>query len=89
MDPLKLIDLDELTEHLNIGVGHAAGLLNSLIGRRIKLQVPRIEIFPRKQINEALKSFGTENYSTVNQKFGGDISGSASLLFSKSMSTSR
>lgn len=86
MNQSQLYDIDKLSEFINIGVGHAAGILNDLIGKRIKLSVPSVHVYARENINQALTSFGTGQYSTVTQNFAGDFSGSASLLFPSSSS---
>lgn len=86
MNQSQPYNIDKLSEFINIGVGHAAGILNDLIGKRIKLSVPSVHVYPRENINDALSSLGSGYYSTVTQNFAGDFSGSASLLFPSSSS---
>lgn len=65
--------LDALGEVVNIGVGRAAASLSELLGTRIELRVPEIEIRPR------LESQETE--IAILQNFEGNVSGTALLAF--------
>lgn len=65
--------LDALGEIVNIGVGRAASSLSDLLGTRIELRVPKIQIKPR------LESQQTE--MAILQTFEGSVSGTALLAF--------
>jgi len=81
MKELSPLEIDALTEIINIGVGRAANSLNDIIGTHIQLKVPRIELFPLEKLNELLGRLGHANVTTVMQSFKGEFTGSAALLF--------
>jgi chemotaxis protein CheC len=81
MKELSPLEIDALTEIINIGVGRAASSLNDIIGAHIQLKVPRIELFPLEKLSELLLRLGHSNVSTVIQAFHGEFTGSAALLF--------
>lgn len=65
--------LDALGEVVNIGVGRAAASLSELLGTRIELRVPQIEIRPRLE--------NQETEIAILQNFDGNVSGTALLAF--------
>ena len=81
MKELSPLEIDALTEIINIGVGRAASSLNNITGAHIQLKVPRIELFPLEKLTELLGRLGHANVSTVIQTFQGEFTGSAALLF--------
>lgn len=81
MKELSPLEIDALTEIINIGVGRAASSLNDIIGAHIQLKVPRIELFPLEKLTELLGRLGHANVTTVMQSFKGEFTGSAALLF--------
>ena len=72
---------DVLTELVNIGVGHCASTLNSLIGHKIRLVVPDVDIISVNEItsNSKFRDFG--NLSSVSMGFQGAFDGNSSLIF--------
>jgi len=72
---------DALTELVNIGVGHAASTLNSLIDHKIRLVVPNIEILSIQSIIEHPKLCTEGDISAVSMAFRGSFNGNASLMF--------
>lgn len=74
--------LDAFSEIVNIGIGRAAGVLNRMITSRVTLRVPHIEIIPYSRIGEKAEMLGNETLSSVKINLTGEITGSASLLFS-------
>lgn len=75
-------EIDALKELINIGVGHAAGMLNEMLQFPIELQIPEVELLSPAELQEALKKrFGIEQLSVVQLGFNGSFSGSAQLLF--------
>ncbi len=72
---------DALTELVNIGVGHAASTLNSLIGHKIRLVVPSIEIIPVQTIIDNPVISGDQSISAVSMAFRGTFNGNAALMF--------
>ena len=47
-------ELDALRELINIGVGRAAGALNDMMGRNVRLNVPRLEKPTSRQMSVML-----------------------------------
>ena len=74
--------LDALREYLSMGVGHAAATLNSMLGKHIELEVPKISLIKVNEIETATK-LGTDLYSTITLIFDGNIKGNASVIFDK------
>jgi len=74
--------LDALREYLSMGVGHAAATLNSMLGKHIELEVPKISLIKVNEIETATK-LGTDLYSTITLSFDGNIKGNASVIFDK------
>jgi len=72
---------DVLTELVNIGVGHAASTLNSLIGHKIRLIVPHIEIISINDIISDPNLCGDSKLSAISMAFRGSFNGNASLMF--------
>lgn len=81
MKPLTSIQLDTLTEILNIGIGRAAHSLNEIIGQHITLRVPNVEILPKDEMIGKISELGEMSFSSVFQDFSGDFNGTALLLF--------
>ena len=77
---------DTLTELINIGYARAAGALSDLTGHRITLAVPEVAIHPIEDITPALQKVVGGEITSVNQFFGGTISGNAILLLDKAAS---
>lgn len=68
---------------INIGVGRAANLLNSLSGKHVSLSVPSIKLLDSKNLINELEGLGrVENLSCVLLNYSGEISGSSCLIFS-------
>lgn len=74
---------DTLTELINIGYARAAGALSDLTGHRIALAVPEVAIHPIEKVTPALEQVVAGEITSVNQFFGGTISGNAILLLDK------
>jgi len=73
---------DMLTELVNIGIGHAAASLNSMIGHHIKLYVPHVYITQRNKVSNHFSS-DFKNISSVIMRFSGDFDGKSALMFPK------
>jgi chemotaxis protein CheC len=71
--------LDALCELLNLGMGHAAGLLSDLTGTTITLEVPSIKLVDAEDLHGA----GADRtlVSSVGLDFRGRVSGRAALVF--------
>ena len=44
------LQLDAMKELANIGTGHAANALSELIGRRVDMNVPKVDLIPLEQV---------------------------------------
>lgn len=81
MKSIEQLDLDALTELINMGVGRAAHALNDLTGSHIHLRVPSLEIFRFGESERLSERFGTEPVAAVMQNFFGSYKGRAALIF--------
>lgn len=82
---LSELEHDALTELINIGMGRAAASLSELVGQRVELQVPRLEVLARGSAAQAFE-LGEEPVSAVRQIFSGPFTGDALLLFPETRS---
>jgi len=73
--------IDSLREMVNIGVGHAAGVLNAMLNSRVQLHVPIVEMMSYEQLQTKIQSMGQAKLSSVRLGFKGPFSGKASLVF--------
>ncbi len=81
MKTLSDLQLDSLTEIINIGMGKAADSLSQMLNEEIDLSVPEILFFNLKEAASFLDSNAKRNFSGVTQHFDGTINGDALLLF--------
>jgi chemotaxis protein CheC len=72
--------IDSLKEMVNIGVGHAAGVLNAMLNSRVRLQVPIVEMMSYDELQSKVQTIGHGNLSSVRIGFKGPFSGNASLV---------
>lgn len=83
---LTELELDALTELVNLGVSSAAFSLREMVREEVVLSVPKVTMVTRE---EAIKNLG-ERESTrlvgVHQNFEGDINGRALLIFPETKS---
>jgi len=82
-DDLELteLELDALTELVNLGVSRAAGNLAVMVREEVTLTVPQVTLMSR---SEAIKTLGereSRNLVAVHQTFEGAIVGRALLIF--------
>jgi chemotaxis protein CheC len=76
--------LDPMTELINIGVGKAAGVLNTMLDTHVKLSVPSLRVVTPGELSAVLGSRGGDELSAVEMEFSGDFSGCAELVFGAS-----
>jgi len=78
-----------LQEIMNIAFGSASGDLEDVIDVSIVLHVPEINILPIKQLPEYMKKSVELNESStvIEEKFWGEFSGSAILVFPENLSS--
>jgi chemotaxis protein CheC len=79
--PLNELELDALTELVNIGVSRAASSLREMVGQEIILSVPKVELLGRAKAVEVLRRSEAAKLVAVHQVFEGDITGRAMLIF--------
>ncbi|HKQ36493.1 MAG TPA: chemotaxis protein CheC [Verrucomicrobiae bacterium] len=77
---LLLKQLDTLRELINIGYGRAAGALCDLVGERVTLDVPNIEIAFLNELTPALARIFKNEVWSVHQVFSGSLKGHALLM---------
>lgn len=82
-DALTELEIDALKELFNIGLGRAAQSLNRMVSETVELSVPQVSILPSAIAAERLRAENTGTVSAVSQRFVGDFTGQAILLFSK------
>jgi chemotaxis protein CheC len=83
---LSELELDALTELVNIGVSHAASSLRELVSEQVLLSVPTITLVSRQCAIELLAEREPRKLIAVHQNFEGDIAGQALLMFPDSKS---
>jgi chemotaxis protein CheC len=75
------IEIDALSEILNLGMGTAAAALSRMTGCEILLSVPSLEFTTRNSVTTKLKQSTETRLVAVREPFDGLISGDAFLLF--------
>jgi chemotaxis protein CheC len=83
---LSELELDALTELVNLGVGHAAMGLREMVQQEVLLSVPNVSIVTREQAIQNLGTPVTRRLVAVHQNFDGDIRGRALLIFPEAQS---
>lgn len=78
---LEPLELDALTELVNIGVSRAAVSLGRMVGEQVLLSVPAVSIVSRSAAARLIGERETEHLVAVRQAFTGDVSGKALLIF--------
>ena len=78
---ISLEELDALQECLNIGVGRAAGSLNTMLDKPIRLHIPFIKLGSIDELSKQLPINEEASLSSVQLPFQGPFAGSACLLF--------
>lgn len=73
--------LDALQELLNIGVGRAAGSLNQMLEKPIRLHIPFLQLGKLDELSQEIQKMKDTTLSSVQLPFKGTFSGSSCLLF--------
>ncbi len=71
---------DGLAELVNISFSRAVASLAELTGHRIELTVPKVDVYPIKELNSALSEYIIGEVTTVHQLFSGKVSGDAFMI---------
>jgi chemotaxis protein CheC len=80
------LELDALTELVNLGVSNAATSLRELVREEVVLSVPRVVVVTREQALANLSERQAKRLVAVRQDFEGDIRGRALLIFPEAKS---
>jgi len=80
-DILNELQLDALTEMVNIGVNRAASSLREMVGEQVLLSVPKVTLVGRNEAIAILAKSESSNLVGVHQVFEGDVTGRALLIF--------
>src|SRR5690348_3951774 len=83
---LDELELDALTELVNLGVSKAAMGLGEMVQEEVLLSVPNVTIVTREQAILNLGKPDTRRLVAVHQNFDGDIRGRALLIFPEAQS---
>ena len=83
---LTELQLDALTELVNLGVSKAAANLREMVGAQVHLSVPTVELVTRGRAIAILAERESNNLVAVHQVFEGDIGGRALLIFPETKS---
>jgi chemotaxis protein CheC len=83
---LNPLQLDALTELVNIGVSRAAASLREMVGSQVHLSVPNVALVTRAKAVSILAEREISNLVAVHQIFEGDITGRALLIFPETKS---
>lgn len=85
-DLLNELEIDALTEMVNIGVGRAATSLRDMVGEQVLLSVPKVALVSRDTAIRTLSENEVSHLVGIHQVFEGDITGRAFLIFPDSKS---
>jgi chemotaxis protein CheC len=85
---LTLEQEDALSELINIGFGQAAATLSVLVGQRILLEAPKVELFTLPEFSMAFIPVSRGNEVIVNQSYQGPWSGNILLYINESSAIS-
>jgi chemotaxis protein CheC len=83
---LSELELDALTELVNLGVSHAANNLRDMVGEQVHLSVPNVSLIGKEQAIEILEKGESAQLVAVHQVFEGDVTGRVLLIFPETKS---
>ena len=78
---LSELELDALTELVNIGVSRAAASLREMVREQVLLSVPSVGLVSREDAIRRLGGGDADRLVAVHQVFEGDLTGRALLIF--------
>jgi chemotaxis protein CheC len=79
--PISDLELDALTELVNVGVSRAATSLRDMVGKQVALSVPRIELLSCSEAAQTLAEKEPNLLVGIHQSFEGELTGRALLIF--------
>lgn len=83
---LTELELDALTELVNLGVSNAATSLSELVREEVVLSVPKVAVVSRDEAIANLREHDAKRLVGIHQDFEGDIRGRALLIFPEARS---
>jgi chemotaxis protein CheC len=75
------LELDALTELVNLGVSRAAVSLRELVAEQVLLSVPSLSVLTKHEAAELIRGPDGRHLIAVRQAFDGEFSGRALLIF--------
>jgi chemotaxis protein CheC len=84
--PLDELELDALTELVNLGVSRAAANLRDMVNEQVHLSVPSIRLVGRAEAVTMVGQRDNSKLVAVHQVFEGDITGRVLLIFPETKS---
>ncbi|TQV89754.1 chemotaxis protein CheC [Aliikangiella coralliicola] len=72
---------DSIIELINLGIGRAADALAQIVSEEVHVAVPSVKFIQYKNLVEHLREIDDCEPSVVAQRFSGDFSGNALLIF--------
>lgn len=83
---LNELELDALTELVNLGISQAANNLAKMVREEVVLSVPKVTLVGRQEAIRILAERDSKSLIAVHQIFEGDIVGRALLIFPEARS---
>ncbi len=83
---LNELELDALTELVNLGVSNAAVSLREMVREEVVLAVPRVVVITREEAIANIGEQESKRLVAVHQDFEGEIRGRAMLIFPEAKS---
>jgi len=83
---LDALELDALTELVNLGISQAAANLAGMVREEVTLTVPKVTLVSREEAIQTLGKRESKKLVAVHQIFEGDITGRALLIFPEAKS---
>jgi len=81
LNALSDLEMDALTELVNVSVSKAAVTLSRMVRGSVSLSVPKVRIMPRTEAAATLTTGEAERLVAVGENFDGPFSGSAVMVF--------
>jgi chemotaxis protein CheC len=78
---ISALELDALTELVNIGVSKAAASLREMVQEEVILSVPSVQVVERAEASRLIGEEEQGKLVAINQMFSGDLRGRALLIF--------
>jgi chemotaxis protein CheC len=78
---LEDLEIDALTELVNLGVSRAALSLRELVGEQVFLSVPSLAVLSKAEAADSIRGPKGRHLIAVRQAFDGEFSGRALLIF--------